>query len=127
MEKPRHLLGLALVAALLAFAQPVLAQSGGAAVGAPQLSFTGTIPTITGTGTPAITSGSTDTAGEVTGGTLAVSIVVTFATAKTNAPFCIVTPQTQVAAFAYGVSTTAITVTLTATTGEKIDYVCVQH
>lgn len=89
--------------------------------------FLGTIPTVTGTGTPAITAGSTDTAGEVTGGTLATSIVITFAAAKTNAPFCVVTAQTQVAAFAYAISTTAITITLTATTGQKIDYICTQH
>lgn len=89
--------------------------------------FTGTIPTVTGTGTPAITTGSTDTAGEVTGGTLATSIVVSFSSTKANAPFCTVTAQTQVAAFAYTISTTAITITLTATTGQKIDYVCFQH
>lgn len=89
--------------------------------------YLGTIPVVTGTGTPAITTGSTDSAGEVTGGTLATSIVITFAAAKTNTPFCVVTAQTQVAAFAYAISTTAITITLTATTGEKIDYICTQH
>lgn len=91
------------------------------------LTFTGTIPTVTGTGSPTITTGSTDTTGEVTGGTLATSIVITFSAAKTNAPFCLVTAQTNVAAFAYTTSTTAITITLTATTGEKINYACFQH
>lgn len=87
----------------------------------------GTIPAVTGTGTPTITTGSTDTAGEVTSGTTATSVIITFVTAKTNAPFCNVTPQTQLVAFAYTISTTAITVTQTATTGEKIDYECIQH
>lgn len=89
--------------------------------------FLGTIPTVTGTGTPTIVTGSTDTAGEVTSGTLATSVVITFAAAKTNAPFCIVVPQTQIAAFVYTVSTTAITITMTATTGLVIDYHCFQH
>lgn len=88
---------------------------------------TGTIPTVSGTGSPTIASGSTDTAGEVTGGTSATSIVITFAAAKTNAPFCTVTSQTALTTFAYTISTTAITITLGATTGEKVDYHCVQH
>lgn len=87
----------------------------------------GTIPTVTGTGTPTIVTGSTDSSGEVTGGTLATSIVITFSATKTNAPFCTISPQTLVAAFAYTISTTAITVTMTATTGQKIDYICMQH
>lgn len=91
------------------------------------ISSTGTIPTVTGTGTPTIATGSTDTAGEVTSGSAATSVVITFAAPKTNAPFCAVTAQTQLVAFAYTISTTAITITQTATTGEKIDYVCFQH
>lgn len=91
------------------------------------ITFIGTAPTPTGTGSPVMATGSTDSAGEVTGGTSATSIVVTFATAKTNAPFCTVTPQTQLLAFAYTISTAAITITQTATTGEKIDYICTQH
>ena len=88
----------------------------------------GSAPTPTGTGSPSIASGSTDTAGEVTAGSSATSVVITFATAKTNAPFCTVTPQTGgIASFAYAISTTAITVTQSATSGDKIDYVCVQH
>lgn len=89
--------------------------------------FSGTIPTVTGTGSPTIATGSTDTAGEVTSGSAATSVVVTFVTPKTNAPVCSVTAQTQLVAFAYTISTTAITITQTATTGEKIDYVCFQH
>lgn len=90
------------------------------------LDFSG-IPVPTGTGTPTIATGSTDAAGEVTSGTSATSLVITFSSAKTNAPFCTVTPQTQLLAFAYTISTTAITITQTATTGEKVDYFCVQH
>lgn len=90
------------------------------------LDFSG-IPVPTGTGTPTITTGSTDTAGEVTSGTTATSVIITFSSAKTNAPFCLVTPQTQLVAFSYTISTTAITITQTATSGEKIDYFCVQH
>lgn len=91
------------------------------------LSFLGTVPTPTGTGSPTMTAGSTDSAGEVTGGTSATSIIITFASTKSTAPFCTVTPQTQILAFAYTISTTAITITQTATTGQKIDYICAQH
>lgn len=87
----------------------------------------GTIPVVTGTGSPTILTGSTDTAGEVTGGTLATSIIITFSSAKSNSPICVVTSQTTLAAFAYTASTTAITITLTATTGEVVDYHCFQR
>lgn len=91
------------------------------------LTFTGTAPTPTGTGSPVMTTGSTDSAGQVTSGTAATSVIITFASAKTNAPFCTVTAETQLVAFAYTVSTTAITITQTATSGELIDYHCTQH
>ncbi len=91
------------------------------------VAFSGTAPAVTGTGTPTIVATSTDNAGEVTAGASATSVVITFATAKTNAPFCVVTSQTQLAAFAYTISTTAITITQTATSGNLIDYYCVQH
>lgn len=97
------------------------AVSGGSAI------FTGTAPVPTGTGSPTITTGSTDTAGEVTAGSSATSVIVTFSSAKTNAPFCVVRSQAQVASFAYSISTTAITITQTATSGNLIDYICVQH
>lgn len=91
------------------------------------VTFTGTIPTVTGTGTPTIVTGSTDSAGEVTSGVTATSVVITFSSAKTNAPFCVVSPQTNLVSFAYTISTTAITITQTATSGEVIDYHCTQH
>lgn len=89
--------------------------------------FTGTIPVVTGTGSPTIAARSTDTAGETTSGTAATSVVITFGDVHTNAPFCSVDSQTQLAAFAYTISNTAITITQTATTGNKIDYICVQN
>lgn len=101
--------------------------TGGSLTAAGDYTSTGTIPTVSGTGTPTIVAGSTDTAGEVTSGASAISVVITFTVAKTNAPFCTVTPQTQLAAFAYTISTTAITITQALTSGEKIDYHCFQH
>lgn len=83
-----------------------------------------TAPTVTGTGSPTIATGSTDEAGEVTSGTTATSIVITFNLSHTNAPFCVVTPQSTLVSFAYTLSNTAITVTQTATSSEKIDYRC---
>lgn len=100
--------------------------SGGQLIG-PSLKFTGSAPVPTGTGTPTILAGSTDGAGEVTAGASATSVVITFAAAKDSAPLCVVTSQTQLAAFAYTVSTTAITITQTATSGNKINYHCTQR
>lgn len=89
---------------------------------------TGTAPVPTGTGTPTIAAGSTNTAGEVTAGSTATSVIITFNGAPLgNAPFCSVTTELQVAAFAYTISSSAITITQTATSGNKIDYVCFQH
>lgn len=96
-------------------------------IGTSGLSLPGTIPVVTGTGTPTITAGSSDTAGEVTSGASATSVIITFSGTKTNAPFCVVTSQTQLAIFSYTISTTAITITQTATSSEKIDYNCIQH
>lgn len=82
-------------------------------------------PVPTGTGTPTIISTSTDTAGEVTAGSSATSVIITFAVAKTVAPFCVVRSQAQITSFAYTISTTAITITQTSTSGNLIDYVCI--
>jgi hypothetical protein len=86
-----------------------------------------TIPTVTGTGAPTIATGSTDSVGEVTAGTTATSVVITFSSVKTNAPFCTVTDQSTLASFTYTISTSAITITQTANSGNKIDYICFQH
>lgn len=85
----------------------------------------GTAPAPTGTGTPTIVATSTDQAGEVTAGTSATSVVITFAGTYTIAPFCVVRTQSQLTSFAYTISTTAITITQTATSANLIDYVCV--
>lgn len=83
---------------------------------------------LTGTGTPTCgTAACTDDSGTVISGSTATSVVITFSSTKANVPTCNVSAQTQLVAFAYATSTTAITITQTATTGEKIDYVCFQH
>jgi hypothetical protein len=76
-----------------------------------------------GGGSPSIVG--TDTAGEVTTGTLATSCVVTFNVAYVTAPFCVVTWQASLASTGYTISNTAITFTQTATTGEKVNYHCI--
>ena len=111
----------------MAIGQTTPAAGAFTALKASSVLFTGTAPTPTGTGTPTIATGSTDNAGEVTAGASATSVVITFATAKTNAPFCVVRSQAQIASFAYTISTTAITITQTATSGNLIDYICAQH
>lgn len=90
------------------------------------LDFTGSAPTVTGTGTPTIAAGSTDSAGEVTAGTSATSVVITFAAPTATAPFCVPRSQAQITSFAYTISATAITITQTATSGNLIDYFCVR-
>lgn len=83
-----------------------------------------TAPTVTGTGSPTIATSSTDESGEVTSGASATSVVITFNLTHTNAPFCVVTPQSTLISFAYTLSNTAITITQTATSSEKINYRC---
>lgn len=83
-----------------------------------------TAPVPSGTGSPTIATGSTDEAGEVTAGTSATSVIITFNLTHTNAPFCVVESQSQITSFAYTLSNTAITITQTATSGNKIDYRC---
>ena len=87
----------------------------------------------TGTGTPALTSCGTsptiagsDMAGLVTLGTgTPTGCVITFSVAYTNAPFCVVTWQaTPLASQSYSVSATAITLTQTAASSDKVNYVC---
>ena len=83
-----------------------------------------TAPTLT-CGTSPSFSGN-DLAGTVTVGTASpTSCAIPFAVTKSAAPTCIVGSQTQLAAFSWTVSTTAITVTQTATSSNKIAYVCV--
>lgn len=91
------------------------------------LSIQTTAPAVGGTATPTIASGATDEAGEVTAGTTATSVTITFNKTHAAAPFCTVTSQTQLVAFAYTISNTVITITQTATSGNKIDYSCRFH
>lgn len=88
--------------------------------------YSGGIPAVTGTGTPTIQAGSTNTAGQVTAGASATSVVITFANGGylRTTPFCQVESLTQLAAFSYTVSLTAITITQTATSGNSIVYEC---
>lgn len=82
------------------------------------------VPAITVCGTSPSTARGTDFGGEVTEGSTATGCVITFANAYTAAPFCVVGLQTQQLAFAYTISTTAITVTNTSATGDKINWIC---
>lgn len=83
----------------------------------PVLTSCGTSPSITGS----------DTAGIVTMGTgTPTGCVITFATAYVTAPVCVVTwIATPLASQSYVTSNTAITLTQTATSSNKVQYMCV--
>lgn len=82
---------------------------------APGLSSCGTSPSISGN----------DVAGEVTMGTSATGCIITFNAAYVAAPYCTVTWQnTPLASQSYTVSTTAITLTQTSTSSNKVNYHC---
>ena len=82
---------------------------------APALSSCGTSPTIEGS----------DLSGTVTMGTGSpTGCIITFNAAYSNAPRCSVTWRTNIASMQYTVSTTAITLTQTATSSNMIDYIC---
>jgi hypothetical protein len=84
-----------------------------------------TPPVLTSCGTtPAITG--SDTAGIVTMGTSATGCIITFATAYTGTPYCVVSwIATPLASQSYVTSSTAITLTQTSTSNNKVQYVCV--
>lgn len=76
-----------------------------------------------GTGSPAITG--TDTAGIVTMGTSATGCVITFNVAYTGTPYCVVSwIATPLVSQSYATSNTAITLTQTSASGNKVQYVC---
>ncbi len=85
-----------------------------------------TPPALTSCGTdPPPVTGS-DTAGTVTMGTSASGCVITFDSGYGTAPHCVVTwRNTPLASQSYAVSASAITLTQTSTSGNKVDYVCV--
>jgi len=84
---------------------------------APALTSCGTSPAITGT----------DMAGTVTMGTgTPTGCVITFNTAKSAAPHCVVTwIATPLASQSYATSASAITLTQTATSSNVVKYICV--
>lgn len=85
----------------------------------PVLSSCGTNPTIRGT----------DTAGEITVGSVAATgCTVQFTVSKAFAPSCTITEQTGSVtnAFGYTISATGFVVTQVGLTGDKLDYQCIQ-
>lgn len=85
------------------------------------------IPVITGTGSPSLAAGSSNIAGIVTAGASATSVVITFGSGGFigAVPSCVVTTQSgPLAAFAYVITKTTITITQTATSGNLINYRC---
>jgi hypothetical protein len=92
--------------------------------GAGHIAVSGTAPALTSCGTTPAIAGN-DIAGEVTMGTGSpTGCVITFNTAYAAAPICSVDWQTSIASMAYTISTTAITLTQTGTSSNKVDYVC---
>jgi len=85
-------------------------------------------PTVTGStcGTTATSITGTDFVGTVTIGTSATtSCVITFGTAFTTAPTCLLTPKSAIlAALSYAATTTALTITQTSTANNTISYLC---
>lgn len=85
------------------------------------------IPTIgsCGTGSPAVTAGSTDVAGAATTGASATGCTISFKIAYTNAPFCVAQDITNVSHLtSYTISTSAITLTMTSNTGDVVNWIC---
>jgi hypothetical protein len=85
----------------------------------------GTLPVLSACGTSPAISG-TDIAGVITMGTGAPgACTLTFGTAYVSAPYCTVTWQGNLASMNYTVSNTAIALTQTGTSSNKVNYVCV--
>jgi hypothetical protein len=88
------------------------------------LRFSGAPPTLTSCGTSPSVIGNGQV-GEVTMGTGSpTGCVITFPVAYTSKPVCIVKWQTGLTSTNYTVSTTAITLTQTATSSNLVDYNC---
>lgn len=84
------------------------------------------IPALSSCGTsPAITTGSSDVAGEITEGTIATGCTITFQTAFKQTPFCTITEQSGLSA-SYTTSNSAITITnIGALSSTKLNYMCI--
>lgn len=77
-----------------------------------------------GTGSPTIVG--SDTAGIVTLGTSATGCIITFASAYTSVPYCVVSwIATPLASQSYVTAAATITLTQTSASGNKVQYVCV--
>lgn len=83
-------------------------------------------PVLSSCGTsPAITTGSSDVAGEITEGTIATGCTITFQTAFKQTPFCTITEQSGLSA-SYTTSNSAITITnIGALSSTKLNYMCI--
>jgi len=89
-----------------------------------RLATAGAAPALTSCGTSPSISGD-DEMGEVTMGTgTPTGCVITFATAFASAPKCVVTWQANLASMGYTTTTTALTLTQTATSSNVVDYYC---
>lgn len=86
----------------------------------------GSLPVLSACGTtPTLATGSTDLSGTVTMGSTATGCVITFGTAYTTAPSCVVTWRaTPLASQSYVVAAGTITTTQTSTTNNILDYTC---
>ena len=85
------------------------------------------IPTLSscGSGSPTVTAGSTDIAGAFTVGTTASACTLTFKQTFTNAPFCVLSDITlRTDLLSYTISTSALVLTMTANSGDVVDYIC---
>lgn len=90
------------------------------------LDSTGSTPVLTSCGTSPAIEGN-DVAGVITMGTAApTGCVVTWSTAYTNKPHCVVSWQaTPLASQSYTVTATALTLVQTGTSSNKVNYVCI--
>lgn len=94
--------------------------------GSSHLISTGAPPVLTGCGGGSPTITGSDLAGTVVTGTTATGCIITFARAFAAAPTCVLSPASGVlASFSYTISTTAITVTQTSSSGNTITYICI--
>ena len=92
------------------------------------LKQTGTEPTLSSCGTsPAFAGGSTDTQGTVVEGTTATGCTLTWASAKSASPSCVVSQRGALTNFVYAMNTTILVVTNDSHSGGIFDYFCIQH
>lgn len=93
-------------------------------VATPKIRATGSAPALSSCGTSPTISGG-DMAGEVTLGTGSpTGCTITFNAAYSSVPYCRVSWQSNLASMQYTVSASAITLTQTATSSNKVNYDC---